>query len=60
MTLRNAEFRITFSSKADRFYYYFAKDGGGWYQITTDLSCLRGRSKGRRKDGRGTAGASGR
>ena len=28
MTLRNTEFRITFRSKADRFYYYFAKDTG--------------------------------
>jgi hypothetical protein len=34
MTLRNTEYRITFSSKAGRFYYYFAKDGSGWYQIT--------------------------
>lgn len=34
MTLRNTEFRITFSSKAGRFHYYFAKGGGGWYQIT--------------------------
>jgi len=34
MTLRNTEYRITFSSKRGRFYYYFAKDGGGWYQIT--------------------------
>jgi hypothetical protein len=25
---------ITFSSKAGRFSYYFAKDGSGWYQIT--------------------------
>jgi len=34
MTLRNTEYRITFSSKAGRFYYDFAKDGSGWYQIT--------------------------
>jgi hypothetical protein len=34
MTLRNREFRITFSSKTGRFYYYFAKDAGGWYQVT--------------------------
>jgi hypothetical protein len=34
MTLRNTEYRITFSSKTGRFYYYFAKDGSGWYQIT--------------------------
>jgi hypothetical protein len=34
MTLRNSEFRITFSSKTGRLYYYFAKDGGGWYQVT--------------------------
>ena len=34
MTLRNTEFRITFSSKTGRFYYYFAKDVGGWYQVT--------------------------
>lgn len=34
MTLRNTEYRITFNSKAGRFYYYFAKDEGGWYQIT--------------------------
>jgi hypothetical protein len=34
MTLRNTEYRITFSSKAGRFYYYFAKDGSGWYQVT--------------------------
>jgi hypothetical protein len=34
MTLRNTEFRVTFRSKADRFYYYFAKDAGGWYQVT--------------------------
>ena len=35
MTLRNTEFRITFRSKTDRFYYRFAKDAGGWYQITS-------------------------
>ncbi|HET6918812.1 MAG TPA: hypothetical protein VFI46_05015 [Jiangellaceae bacterium] len=34
MTIRNTEYRITFSSKRGRFYYYFAKDGSGWYQIT--------------------------
>ena len=34
MTLRNTEFRITFSSTTGRFYYYFAKDAGGWYQVT--------------------------
>jgi hypothetical protein len=34
MTLRNTEFRIVFSSKAGRLYYYFARDGEGWYQIT--------------------------
>src|SRR5215831_1706834 len=34
MTLRNTEFRITFSSRSGRFYYYFAKDTGGWYQLT--------------------------
>lgn len=34
MTLRNTEYRITFSSSADRFYYYFAKDDCGWYQVT--------------------------
>lgn len=34
MTLRNTEFRITFSSKTGRVYYYFAKDAGGWYQVT--------------------------
>lgn len=34
MTLRNTEYRITFNSKTGRFYYYFAKDEGGWYQIT--------------------------
>ncbi len=36
MTLRNTEYRITFSSKAGRFYYYFAKDGSGWHQITAE------------------------
>ena len=35
MILRNTEYRITFSSDADRFYYYFAKDDSGWYQITS-------------------------
>ena len=34
MTLRNTQFRITFSSKTGRLYYRFAKDSGGWYQIT--------------------------
>jgi hypothetical protein len=34
MTLRNTEYRITFSSEDGRFYYYFAKDDSGWYQIT--------------------------
>ncbi len=34
MTLRNTEFRITFSSKTGRFYYYFARDARGWYQVT--------------------------
>lgn len=34
MTLHNTEYRITFNSKAGRFYYYFAKDDDGWYQIT--------------------------
>lgn len=34
MTLRNTEFGITFSSKTSRSYYYFAKDAGGWYQVT--------------------------
>lgn len=34
MTLRNTEYRITFSSKTGRFYYYFAKDDSGWSQIT--------------------------
>jgi len=31
MTLRNTEYRITFSSEDGRFYYYFAKDDSGWY-----------------------------
>jgi hypothetical protein len=35
MTLRNTEYHITFSSTTGRFYYYFAKDGSGWYQITS-------------------------
>jgi hypothetical protein len=35
MTLRNTEYRITFSSTTGPFYYYFAKDGSGWYQITS-------------------------
>ncbi len=34
MTLRNTEFRITFSSRTGRFYYNFAKDTDGWYQVT--------------------------
>ena len=34
MTLRNTEFRITFRSKTGRFYSAFAKDAGGWYQVT--------------------------
>ena len=34
MTLRNTEFRITFSTKTGRFHYYFAKDAGGWYQVS--------------------------
>lgn len=34
MTKRNTEYRITFRSAAGRFYYSFAKDRGGWYQIT--------------------------
>ena len=34
MTLHNTEYRVTFSSKTGRFYYYFAKDNDGWYQIT--------------------------
>ena len=35
MTLRNTEYRISFSSKkTGRFYYYFAKDKSGWYQVT--------------------------
>ncbi|MBW4079415.1 MAG: hypothetical protein HIU84_13090 [Acidobacteria bacterium] len=35
MILRNAEYRITFRSDANRFYLYFAKDDSGWYQITS-------------------------
>jgi len=35
MTLRNTEYRVTFTSRKDRFYYYFAKDHSGWYQITS-------------------------
>jgi len=35
MTLRNSEYRITFSSTSGRFYYYFAKDDSGWYQMTS-------------------------
>ncbi len=35
MTLRNSEYRITFSSTSGRFYYYFAKDNTGWYQMTS-------------------------
>ena len=34
MALRNTEYRVTFTSTAGRLYYYFAKDGAGWYQIT--------------------------
>jgi hypothetical protein len=34
MMLRNTDYRITFSSEDGRFYYYFAKDDSGWYQIT--------------------------
>jgi hypothetical protein len=34
MTLRNTEFRITFRSRTGRFYYSFAKDASGWYQVT--------------------------
>lgn len=34
MTLRNSEYRITSSSSTGRFHYYFARDAGGWYQIT--------------------------
>ena len=35
MTLRNTEYRISFSSKEGRFYYYFVKDHTGWYQMTS-------------------------
>lgn len=35
MTLRNSEFRITFRSVSGRLYYSFAKDDGGWHQITS-------------------------
>ena len=35
MTLRNTEYRITFSSQKGQFYYYFAKDNTGWYQMTS-------------------------
>jgi hypothetical protein len=35
MTLRNTEYRITFSSRTGRFYYYFAKDHNGWFQVTS-------------------------
>jgi hypothetical protein len=35
MTPRNTEYRITFSSKEGRFYYCFAKDDIGWYQMTS-------------------------
>lgn len=35
MVLRNVEYRISFHSTADRFYYYFAKDEHGWYQVTS-------------------------
>ena len=34
MALRNTEYRITFTSTTGRPYYYFSKDGAGWYQIT--------------------------
>jgi len=34
MTLRNTECRITLSSDDGRYYYHFAGDGSGWYQIT--------------------------
>ena len=34
MTLRNTEYRITFTSESDRLYYYFARDRSGWHQIT--------------------------
>lgn len=34
MRLRNSDYRITFSSTSGRFYYYFARDDDGWYQIT--------------------------
>lgn len=34
MTLRNTEYRITFTSESGRLYYSFAKDESGWYQIT--------------------------
>lgn len=35
MTLRNSEFRITFTdSRTGRFHYYFARDETGWYQMT--------------------------
>ena len=35
MTLRNTEYRITLRSKEGRFYYCFAKDDTGWYQMTS-------------------------
>ena len=35
MTLRNTEYRITFTSETGHFYYYFAKDVNGWYQVTS-------------------------
>lgn len=35
MTLRNPEYRVTFSSDAGRLYRFFAKDETGWYQITS-------------------------
>ncbi len=35
MTLRNSEYRISFSSQRGRFYYSFAKQGDSWYQFTS-------------------------
>lgn len=34
MALRNTQYRISFSSGTGRFYYYFAKDADGWYQLS--------------------------
>lgn len=34
MALRNTEFRIVFTSSSGRMCYYFAKDKGGWHQVT--------------------------